>query len=188
MKFFIILILLFNVSCYSNRISKEWKDVEINPTIRLEPTFKLLDSQLEVFDFNEIVDSSVAKSSGVEYVIEDLNFDISRTFTAKCNAFFDNDLLKIQTISSNGYGGEGFIIYYKKGKFLIKEAGYTDELSLKEPRQEILYQNLILEKKHYSENDSLYGYVDFKIEKTDLDNFKSLHIGKGYFRTVINSH
>lgn len=182
-----ILVSLLLISCYSNRISKEWNDIEVNPNIKLEPAFKLFDSQPEVFDYNEKVDSNLKKTNGVDYIIKDLTFDIVTTSTAKCKAFLKNDLLEIRTISSNGYGGEGFIIYYKKGKFLIKEAGYTDELLLKDPKQEIIYQKLILSKIQYSENDSIYGYVDFKIEKTDVDNFKSIHTGKGYFRTKINN-
>lgn len=177
--------LIVLISCSLNRITKEWGSVEINSEIKSKLAYKLLSSELEIFNYNEVVDSSQTKSSGIDYVVKDIDFNIENNYSARCVAILKNDLLEIRTIYSNGFGGEGFIIYYKNGKFLIKEAGYSDVLSLYEPKQEIVYQNLVLDKTQYSNKDSIYGYVDFKIKKTDFDNYKSLHSGKGYFRTKI---
>ena len=105
-----------------------------------------------------------------------------------CRAyFFHSDTLSINIGIGNGFGGQGFIISYKNKNFYTHPYFWTDVIieGEVEPKYEIVYQKLTLDKPTYSLGDSLYGYIDFKSVETDNYMNTIKHFGKGYFRTKI---
>lgn len=183
MKFFLIFFVLILVNSCST--SKKWESVKIDSELKFNPEFKKLDFQNELFDFDSWSknDAIFKKSSDIHYTIEYPEFNEAVEAKTKCRSHFHKKKLVVYCGNNNGSGGEGFTISYQDKKFLIKEKGHTDVMILYEPKQEIILQSLILDKETYKEGDSIYGYVDFKIIRTDIENFVSIHEGKGYFRS-----
>jgi len=186
-RLLLFLFVLANSVLFSCKQKNHWELADTNENLKLNNQIKSLSSQKEIPNddiFEEELDTTLTKSSGVEYVV-----DQSSKIDLRCRTVILNDTLFINLGISNGFSSEGFVILFHNKSFIVKETGQTDVVieNAPEPKQKILYQKLILDKENYSLGDSIYGYVDFKIEKTFL-NTKTNYSGKGYFRTKINEN
>jgi hypothetical protein len=164
--------------------------VEINSAVFQNSIYKELDEQPELFSALEFRDSVMKRTSDVAYFTghrTNLQNDQWSKFN-NCRAyFFHSDTLTINIGMGNGFGGSGFIINCKNGRFYTEPYFSTDVVVVGEvgPTYKIVYQKLILDKKSYSLGDSLYGFINFKSIETDNKNNKTEHFGNGYFRTRV---
>jgi len=132
------------------------------------------------------------RSSDVSYFIGekiDLKDNKFANFN-NCRAyFFHSDTLSIDIGIGNGFGGHGFVLYYKDNKFITKPYHFTDVVMQGEvdPTYRIVYQKLSLDKSNYNVDDSLYGRIEFKSIETGNDNKNIEHFAIGNFRAKVGN-
>ena len=187
---FLLFFIIFFTNCNLKNHQTQWDNVTIDANISEVPIYRQLDKESEIFSAFEKMDSSMKRTSDVEYLTgKKINTgEYSNSKYNNCRAyFFNSDTLSINIGIGNGFGGQGFIINYKSNKFYTEPYFSTDVIypSEVEPAYKIVYQKLILDKATYSLGDSLYGHIDFKSIEADKENNKTEHFGKGYFRTKI---
>ncbi len=187
-------IYLFATLCLTNCTGKkrdgQWGTAEINSAISQDSIYEELDKQPELFSVLERHDDLMKRTSAVAYFSgHKINMQDDRYAKFNnCRAyFFHSDTLAINIGIGNGFGGSGFIISYKNGKFntepyFVTDVIYPDEV---EPTYKIVYQKLILDKAIYLLGDSLYGHIDFRSIEVDHKQDTTEHFGKGYFRTKV---
>ncbi|WP_209143716.1 MULTISPECIES: hypothetical protein [Niastella] len=172
--------------CSSKKDLAIWSNATFDNNILKVPVYAQLDKQKELFSMLEKQDSLSKRTSDVEYSsgqamsAEYLKFNNCRAH------YYHSDTLSINIGIGTGFGGKGFIILYKDGKFYTKPYFFTDVITGEpDPTYKIVYQKLILDKTAYKTGDSLYGYINFQSIETDNNRVKTEHWGKGYFRTRI---
>lgn len=188
----LIFISIFTASCISKKEIPVWNNATFDATISKAPIYMELDKQKEFYSAYEEQDSLLKRTSDVKYASGNtMNVkDIHTLKINNCRAYYhQTDTLLIDIGLKTGLGGTGFIIRYKDKKFYTKPYYYTDVIIPGEqaPNYKIAYQKLTLDKPVYKTGDSLYGYISFKSIKTDKNNNKTEHWGKGYFRTRIKA-
>ncbi|MEO6148876.1 MAG: hypothetical protein ABIN95_06520 [Mucilaginibacter sp.] len=180
-------VLLICTSC-TNIPQPVWQKVTIDSTISRNKIFSFLDKQRD--NHGPLPnDTPGIKTSDVSY-INDRVRNINDSTYAKinnCEAFVKADTIMINIGSSNLFSGSGFMINYTSRHFLIEPYSYSDVILEKDaPTFQWVYQRLKLDKPAYKINDSLHGYVSFKIIENDNGQIIT-HIGDGYFRSKIKS-
>jgi len=180
----ILFLYLAFTCCHIKRRNEHWDKAEINPKIKTDSGYLLLDKQKEVFSFGETTDTLLKRSSGVAYFSDELPYNNAFAHLNNCRAHFINaDTLVIVIGVGNGFSGEGFVIRVKDGRFYTRPYHYTDAVMHgTKPVYTNVYQKLVLDKSGYITGDSLYGMINFKSIETDGYFNKVEHIGKGIFR------
>ncbi len=187
---FLLCFSIFFTNCNLRNDRVQWDNAVIDTNISKDTVYGRLDKVKEIFSALEKIDSSMKRTSDVEYLTgKKINpGEYSNSKYNNCRAYyFHSDTLSINIGIGNGFGGQGFIINYKDNKFYTEPYFSTDVIypGEVEPSYKIVYQKLLLDKASYSLGDSLYGYIDFKSIETDKENNKTEHFGKGYFRTKV---
>ena len=191
LTYFNLIIVTIILSALSSCNSIErWGEVVIDPKLSRASIYKELDGQKEIFSAFEKWDPSISRSSDVAYYSGHEKLDSQHAKFNNCRAFYfsklHSDTLLINIGIGNGFGGHGFIIKYRKGKFYTEPYVSTDVVyeDMVEPVYKVIYQKLTLDKSGYEVGDSLFGRIDFKsIEKDGLKTKED--VGKGYFRTQV---
>jgi hypothetical protein len=187
-------IYLFAILCLTNCAGKkqndQWGTADINSAISQDSIYKQLDKQPELFSVPERQDDLMKRTSAVAYFSgHKINTqDDKYAKLNNCRAhFFHSETLVINIGIGNGFGGHGFIIRYKNGKFNTKPYFVTDVIypGEVEPTYKIVYQKLILDKANYLSGDSLYGHIDFRSIEIDKNHDTTEHYGIGCFRTKV---
>jgi hypothetical protein len=187
---FLIIFSIFLTSCNSKNNKPVWSMATVDTNISKASIYAQLDKQKELFSAFEKQDSTMRRTSDVEYstgkaknVGEFNNLKVNN-----CRAYYhESDTLSIDIGIGTGFGGQGFRIEYKNKMFYTEPYFFTDVVIPDEPAPtyKIVYQKLVLDKPLYELGDSLYGHIDFKSTETDKDKNKIEHWGKGYFRTRV---
>ena len=89
-------------------------------------------------------------------------------------------------MNSDGYTGNGFKISVFKKKYKVTYSSFSDAgPTYQNSSLKFIFSKLILNKKTYKKNDSIFRYVEFKCtdEKTYLKPVE--YYAKGYFKTRI---
>lgn len=200
MKNILFIILLLPISCNRNEnknfTANEWKNVEVNSEIKNNINLRKFNDEKE---FSILFDTATLQSKTNNIIFlqnEKINlkdtlkknemFLINKTCTAN---FKNSDTLSINIMNSNGFNGDSFKISVFKKKYKINYSYFSDagpdyqSITLK-----FMFSKLILNKNRYKENDSIFGYVEFKCkdEKTYLKPVQ--YYAKGYFRTKIEKN
>ncbi|MGN6533876.1 MAG: hypothetical protein ACTHK0_19200 [Ginsengibacter sp.] len=179
---------LLNLKC-KNEVDK-WSEINIDAKISLDSVYNQLNKENEIFSVFEPKDTLRKRSSDVSYFVAkkiDLMDNRYASFN-NCRAyFFRSNTLSIEIGIGNGFGGNGFVIYYKDHKFCTKPYHFTDVIieGEVEPTYKTVYQNLTLDKSNYKVGDSLYGRIEFKSIETDNYNKKTEHFAIGNFRAKV---
>lgn len=109
----------------------------------------------------------------------------------KCNAhFWKSDTLSINVMNSNGFSGNGFTISVFENHYKIDYSSFTDTQPHKneKPKLNFGFIKLILNKKNYKANDSIFGYVEFKCIDENSYPKPVERFAKGYFRSKIEKY
>lgn len=188
----LILISVFLMDCNSKKRDLDWSIVTIDVNISKQPIYLQLDKEKEIFSAFEKNDSSIKRTSDVEYVIGREIYPGEPSYQNSkynnCRAYFLHlDTLLISIGIGSGFGAQGFTIKYKDSKFYTEPYYLTDVIRVGEvkPTYKLIYQRLILNKPIYKLGDSLYGRIEFRSIETDKNKKKIEHTGKGYFRTKV---
>ncbi len=170
----ISILLFFSIlftNCNSKKNQTTWDNATIDPYISKDSIFRQFDKENEIFSYLEKIDSSMKRTSGVEYLTEKkINRGEYNSKYNNCRAYYlHSDTLSINIGIGNGFGGRGFIINYKDNKFYTEPYFSTDVIEFDEmkPSYKLSYQKLILDKASYAFGDSLYGHIDFMSIETD---------------------
>ncbi|SDM07038.1 hypothetical protein [Chryseobacterium taihuense] len=200
MKNILFIILLLPISCNRNEnknfTDNEWKTVEVNSEIKNNINFRKFNDEKE---FSILFDTATLQSKTNNIIFlqnEKINlkdtlkknemFLINKTCTA---SFKNSDTLSINIMNSNGFNGDGFKISVFKKKYKINYSYFSDAgPDYQSTTLKFMFSKLILNKNRYKENDSIFGYVEFKCkdEKTYLKPVQ--YYAKGYFRTKIEKN
>lgn len=181
-------ILYFYLTVYS-----KLTPADIEPNIKNEKIFKIMDSQKEIINGTERYDSVVRKkSSSVLFYVGKKPTIKDELFIAgfnNCRAISLKGKINISIGYNSGYSGGGYEIDYLYGRYKIQPYAFTDVVpdNRKEPDYKILRQKLTLDKRYYRVGDSLYGKIDFVMLFND-DGKKLNVYGNGYFRTKVDSY
>lgn len=188
--FLFLITTLFNCNKVEKNVnsikSEKFGNVIIDSKISKNSIYKELNQQKEIFNSGEDIDSTIKKSSSVNYFWDLKNKKQNKR--NNCRAyFFRSDTLWINIGIGNSFGGSGFIIKYKNKKFYTQPYHSTDivEHNIIEPRRKIIYQTLVLDKSEYKLGDSIYGKIEFKLIETKQNGDIKEHFGKGNFRTIV---
>ncbi|QQV02572.1 MULTISPECIES: hypothetical protein [Chryseobacterium] len=200
MKNILFIILILQISCNRNEnknfTDNEWKTVEVNSEIKNNINFRKFNDEKE---FSILFDTATLQSKTNNIIFlqnEKINlkdtlkknemFLINKTCTAN---FKNSDTLSINIMNSNGFNGDGFKISVFKKKYKITYSYFSDAgPDYQSTTLKFMFSKLILNKNRYKENDSIFGYVEFKSkdEKTYLKPVQ--YYAKGYFRTKIEKN
>lgn len=200
MKNILFIILILPISCNRNEnknfTDNEWKTVEVNSEIKNNINFRKFNDEKE---FSILFDTATLQSKTNNIIFlqnEKINlkdtlkknemFLINKTCTA---SFKNSDTLSINIMNSNGFNGDGFKISVFKKKYKITYSYFSDAgPDYQSTTLKFMFSKLILNKNRYKENDSIFGYVEFKCkdEKTYLKPVQ--YYAKGYFRTKIEKN
>lgn len=200
MKNILFIILILPISCNRNEnknfTDNEWKTVEVNSEIKNNINFRKFNDEKE---FSILFDTATLQSKTNNIIFlqnEKINlkdtlkknemFLINKTCTA---SFKNSDTLSINIMNSNGFNGDGFKISVFKKKYKINYSYFSDAgPDYQSTTLKFMFSKLILNKNRYKENDSIFGYVEFKCkdEKTYLKPVQ--YYAKGYFRTKIEKN
>ncbi|MXS72070.1 hypothetical protein GSF70_12670 [Flavobacteriaceae bacterium W22] len=197
MKNNILLIILFlQISCNKKEKEKfgdEWKTIVVNSDIKNNINFKKFNDEKE---FSFLFDNAtLQKKTNNIIFLQDEKIDLKdtlekndiflRNITCAAN-FYNSDTLSIHVMNSNGYTGNGFKISVFKKKYKVTYSSFSDAgPTYQNSSLKFIFSKLILNKKTYKKNDSIFGYVEFKCtdEKTYLKPVE--YYAKGYFKTRI---
>ncbi|NMH25372.1 hypothetical protein [Flavobacterium solisilvae] len=170
------------------KTTKKWENFNVDNKISENEIFKKLDNEKEIFSALE-KDTLMKKSSAVSYINNrNEDYDMKYSNFNNCRSYFwKKDTLSINIGIGNGFGGHGFIILVKNGKFYTEPYYSTDVVTEgeKESVYKIIYQKLTLNHSNFKIGDSIYGKIDFKSIETDNQNKTINHTGVGYFRTKV---
>jgi len=170
-----------------------WDRVIVNKEIIKNNIFKKLDTQNEILFPLEHRDTFIKKSCNISFYEGELsnyknNKDISYY---KCKAhFYQSDTLYITIEYEDGFSSRGFIIKYKNNTFCTTINETTDmafEVENNLQYFKTIYQKLTLDKSNYQMGDSIFGYINFKINEYNKDVCTTYN-GKGYFKTKITKY
>ncbi|RZJ56683.1 MAG: hypothetical protein EOO45_28490 [Flavobacterium sp.] len=188
---YIVIIALFATAC---SIKQEQQQLDkapfvVEPVIKQNPVYKLLDQQK---DFQEIPvpegDSVIldARTSYVKYSRDDFNKDTSWHRTYNCRSIIKNDTLMVRIGIGNLFTSTGFLMKCNNGQFNILPFYSTDVVveNPPQPKFKVIYQQLTLDKNSYALGDSLYGNVQFKIIE-HINGETITHLADGYFRSKV---
>lgn len=200
MKKILFIISLLPISCNRNEnknfTDNEWKNVEVNSEIKNNINFRKFNDEKE---FSILFDTATLQSK-TNNIIFLQNEKINLKDTLKKNEMFlinktcaanfkNSDTLSINIMNSNGFNGDGFKISVFKKKYKINYSYFSDAgPDYQSTTLKFMFSKLILNKNRYKENDSIFGYVEFKYkdEKTYLKPVE--YYAKGYFRTKIEKN
>ncbi len=198
---FFITVLL--ISCKKDKeeraiIPKYWQKFSVVENIHKNINFKKMNSETE---FSILYDSSTLKPKTNNILfLSDTKIDFKDTLDIKkqrflrnrnCSAyFFKSDTLSVGIMNSDGFGGSGFKISVFKDNYKIDYATFTDVEPFKNKKPKLIfdYKKLILNKKKYNLNDSIFGYIEFKCLDNDSYAKPVYRYGKGYFRAKIEKY
>ncbi|GAB0154869.1 hypothetical protein CHRYSEOSP005_01290 [Chryseobacterium sp. Alg-005] len=183
MRSCLLLILLLFVCCETEK--KKFEKVIVDEKIVDNDTIQLLSKYPELVLFNS---EKVGHKSRTAYIIQTASFhDGIRVRTVefdnyKCKAVYKNDTISIWLNNNNGYFGNGILIQVFDDRFLIKDIDpKTLRNKVKFIESEPFYQQVILNKRIFKKNDSIYGFVDYS---ANIDTCVAKRF-RGYFKTLI---
>ena len=168
-------------------ISK-WDYAKYDPKIPLNPIFKKLNQEKELYGLLDARDSILKRSSSVAYFSkgeDTINNNYYRN--NKCIARMTTDTLYVSIGMGSGFSGSGSQIKYFKKKFYVEPFRWTDASLGKEfeSTYKLNKQELILDKVEYKIGDSIFGRIEFESIETDFNKKRTIKKGKGYFRGKI---
>jgi len=101
-----------------------------------------------------------------------------------------SDTLAIKIDNFDGYSSEGIKILIYKDRFDVKYYMTSDFIAPIDPIEltKVNSSKLILNKKNYKVNDSIYGYVEADLTYQNRFSLQQKIKAKGYFRTIIKEN
>ncbi|MDR6516727.1 hypothetical protein [Chryseobacterium camelliae] len=180
--------LYFYITVYS-----KLTPADIDPDIKNEKIFKIMDFQKELINGTEKYDSVARKkSSSVLFYAGKKPTTKDELFIAgfnNCRAISLKGKINISIGYNSGYSGGGYKIDYLYGRYEIQPYSFTDVVpdNRKESDYKILRQNLTLDKRYYRVGDSLYGKIDFAMQFNNAGEKPTVY-GNGYFRTRVDAY
>lgn len=183
-KVIIFSILSIIISCHKKQ---DWNQTVFDEKISNNDSMKLMN---KFYDPEEFYDDSMSINKKTSFVIYDNDYNKNI-----CEAKIVNDTLNINIGYSTGFSSNGFEILYYDKKYNIVPYYETDnivifvddngkEIQQPTPKHFFHNQRLVLDKTNYNKGDSIFGFIDFSSLETE-GNQKSIHKGKGYFKTKI---
>ncbi|WP_300598369.1 hypothetical protein [Niabella sp.] len=183
----------------SDRDDRYWNVFEVDPYLSADTAYQWMNRNEEphLNPFKEKDDRSLParRSSKIDHYITVRNYFEGKEHyfqnnigaNSNCQAYLEDDTLRIQIGAWYGLGGEGFFIYQSGARFLSMPYYYDDVIDYREPepRNIPLWQKLVLDKATYSIGDSLYGYISFGSVFYNKYGTPSGNKANGFFRTVI---
>lgn len=198
---FLPIILFLLVSCSKNEKanqSDDWKVVEINSDIQNNINLKKLNNEKE---FSILFDSATLKNKTNNIIfLQNEKINLKDTVNKKnemftrnriCSAnYWKSDTLTINVMNSDGFTGDGFSISLFKNKYKINYSSFSDAgpSKYKSPNLKFIFNKLVLNKRKYKENDSIFGYVEFKCKDEKTYPKPVEYFAKGYFKTKIEKY
>lgn len=200
----VIAVSLFIISCNKLKIendnmeTEKWQTFEISSDIESNVNLEkmLFEKELSIlFDSNTLQ----TKTNNIIFLAAE-KIDLKDTLNIQKNSFAKNrtcrahywksDTLKINVINTDGYTGDGFSISVFKKKYKIKYTSFSDAgpSSFNSPKLKFSLSRLILNEKNYKENDSIFGFVEFKCVDEKTFSKPVEYYAKGYFRAKIQDY
>lgn len=187
-KISLVLLFLGLLSCEKQK-DQYWSEVDFDAKISSNPAFSKMDEE----GFVSLSDNpKIRKTSDVRYNEKDLNrtdnLNMDNTFkNFVCSANFNNsDTLSVDIGLHSWFSGSGFVLSFFNRSFNAQPYSYTDIVMENETRRtyKILSQNMTLNKPNFTDGDSLYGSIEFRILETN-GKLQTRHAANGFFRTKI---
>ena len=188
----LLLLLLF--SCGEKKVVKPLSELQttfrIDPNIKHDTVFRLLNTLPEVYSFLEKVEPNAKKSSNVHFYYGKDAVAKGDYLSSYINARaykLNKDSLVVSISVADGYSGYGLTILLEKDHFSTAYYTFTDALSSedKEPENITLAQDLVLNQSDYALNDSIYGYINFQSQYIDQRSDTTIVNAKGHFRAKV---
>lgn len=195
------ILILFSCNKKEKNISS---NINIDSKIKENTIFRKLNDSLE-FNFNKRDSIGAKRSSNINFEIT-INDTITRVTELKAKSSFLNtyyfgkeneqiqtkksDTLVVYIDNSDGYSSEGIKILVNKDNYDIKYF-MTSDVILPNRQIELTKINsskLILDKKNYNVNDSIFGYLEANLTYQNIFSLPQHIKTKGYFRTKIKEN
>ena len=188
MKALLVCFIFCLLSCSTKKKKIQENLLGFDSTIMRQAVYKKMDGEKELLcDANR--DSSPKRTSDVAYFAHGrFNYtDSNSARNNRCNVILHGDTLSIRFGCKGWPVSSGFVIHYQNNRFYTEPYYSTDEVFENEPKPvyDLVYQRLILDKRTYRKDDSLYGRIDFKSIEMNRYIGRIEHTGTGYFRTKV---
>ena len=199
----IVLSILTFFSC-NKKENEIGSNINVDEKIKENEIFKKLDDSLE-FNLNRRDSVGAKRSSNIKFEIT-INDTITHVTELKAKSSFLNtyyfgkeneqiqikksDTLVVYIDNFDGYSSEGIKILVHQDNYDIKYFT-TSDVILPNRRIELTKINsskLILDKKNYKVNDSIFGYVEANLTYQNIFSLPQHIKTKGYFRTKIKEN
>ncbi|WP_073291712.1 hypothetical protein [Chryseobacterium polytrichastri] len=159
-----------------------WKSIIIDENLPKQAIYKTFDHQKQESIFGGESDKN--KTNNFRIKIDSLE---GQYFS--CSVYNYRPFLKIYLSIGDGFSGGGYDIDIVNNRYKLSPYYYTDVIKPfdffeSEEYYKILNKKLILNKDSYKKGDSIFGYIELKIQKR-YGPEKYFEEGKGYFKAVV---
>ena len=160
-----------------------WDKIEIDTSLSKKTLFKDFNHQKQ--QYIDGGDSEEIKTNNFKVKIDSLSTE-SYSYNIKDKTFF----LEIQLFTGDGFSGGGYNINIINNRYKLFPYHYTDNVKPfnffeGEDYYKVLNKKLILNKDSYKKGDSIFGYIELKIQKR-YGSEKYFEEGRGYFKGIVN--
>lgn len=159
-----------------------WKSIIIDENLPKRGIYKTFDHQKQESIFGGKSDEN--KTNNFRVKIDSLEGEYF-----SCSMYDNKLFLEIKLSAGDGYSGGGYDIDILNNRYKLSPYHYTDNIKPfnffeSEEYYKILNKKLILNKDSYKKGDSIFGYIELKIQKR-YGQEKYFDEGKGYFKGIV---
>lgn len=159
-----------------------WDRVEIDHSLSQKPLFKEFDQQKQANLLSS--ESEDIKTNTFKMESDSIGFEYYRCYISK------DPILNVRFSAGDGFSGGGFQIDIVQNRYKISTYSYTDNIKPLDflytgEYYKVLDSKLILDKEGYSTGDSIFGYIELRIQR-GYGPQKYIQEGKGYFKGKVN--
>lgn len=155
-----------------------WKSIIIDDNLPKQAIYKTFDHKKQKTFY---VLEEEPKTNNLK--ISDAEFPFNEPYI--CNVYDEKYYLRINFQFGDGFSGEGYNIYMFENWYKLFDYSYSDiKLNVPEDDSNVLKSELKLNKSTYKKGDTIYGYVNFKIQKIRIsENY--IEDRNCYFKAIV---